>query len=541
MARDLSKRLYFRDAEEWKRTLPKKFSDESLQGKIVNNGIVLPARNTKDGWKGGVCDKNFNFVAGFSRHDLYNNWKATSNFATVNASYTVNRDEIVKLDEAVIFGGSLIGHFGHFMMECWSRLWFVIKNPQLQLKILFITTTHGGYHSWFDDFFKLMGIAKERIVYVKKPTQCNFVIVPSQAQYSPVSFTKEFLIPYQAIKSRVKPDTRRKLYLTRAEFEAEDNIGVHCYNEKYFEDFFIARGFESVKMEKLSVEKQISLIMGADEIAATIGTLTHWIMFCKPTAKFIMLSRTKDFPIGLQILANEAAQIDYYIVDASKNFLYANRNVGVVMLGANKYWKAFVADYFGEQIDEDDDNSYFDDALDKYLKFWCKKYAGSNNRLIESLKDMCNRIIALETELSKNRPLLNYQTHVGKKGWGEYKSENQLSNPFDPECDIQAIKISFSNPFHDIYYAVYDKKDGWSQEVSTGQMAGTTGQKKSITGIKIRLDEVGAKNFDILYRVHKFDGKWTSWAKNGEELLSAGVKLNSIQIKLQPKNHFKNF
>ena len=53
-------------------------------------------------------------------------------------------------------------------------------------------------------------------------------------------------------------------------------------------------------------------------------------------------------------------------------------------------------------------------------------------------------------------------------------------------------------------------KDDWSQEVSTGQMAGTTGQKKSITGIKIRLDEAGAKNFDILYRVHKFDGKWTS-------------------------------
>ena len=67
-------------------------------------------------------------------------------------------------------------------------------------------------------------------------------------------------------------------------------------------------------------------------------------------------------------------------------------------------------------------------------------------------------------------------------------------------------------------------------------MAGTTGKSKSITGIKIRLDETGAKNFDILYRVHKFDGKWTSWAKNGEELLSAGVKLNSIQIKLQPKN-----
>ena len=54
--------------------------------------------------------------------------------------------------------------------------------------------------------------------------------------------------------------------------------------------------------------------------------------------------------------------------------------------------------------------------------------------------------------------------------------------------------------------------------------------------MKARFDEAGSKEFDILYRMHKFDGTWTAWAKNGEELLSDGQKLNAIQIKLESKS-----
>ncbi len=53
--------------------------------------------------------------------------------------------------------------------------------------------------------------------------------------------------------------------------------------------------------------------------------------------------------------------------------------------------------------------------------------------------------------------------------------------------------------------------------------------------MKIRLDEAGIEKFDILYRIHKFDGEWTAWAKNGEEIITQGVKLNSIQVKLEAK------
>lgn len=540
MAEDLSKRLYVGNSEAWEKNLAqKRFSDRALGLKIVKHGIVLPAQKKDGTWRGGVCTRNFDFVAGFTRVDPVTK-KSGERFASVESSYVVDREKILQLEEDVFFGGALIGHFGHFMLECWSCLHFVLQHPELPLKILFLTTSHGGYHSWFDEFFRLMGIAQERIVYVEKPVQYRSVVVPEQSAYCPISFTREFLIPYQAIKARVKPGSHRKLYLTRTKFEAEDSVGVHCYNEEYFENFFVARGFEAVSMEKLSVAEQISLIMGADEIAATLGTLTHWAIFSKSTAKFIMLNRTSGHVSGYQCMILEAFNVkNFYVVDVSKNFMYPNRTVGVVMLGANKYWKAFVADYFGEQIEEDDDVLYFDDALNKYVNFWCKKYSTSKNLelYVSSFKDMCNRIVALEKEKACRRPLICYQTHVAQKGWGAWKVENQLSNSLEQDLDIQAIKINFTEPFHEVYYSVYcNEKDGWSQEISAGNMAGTTGQRKSITGIKIRLDEAGAKIFDVLYRVHKFDGAWTAWAKNGEELLSAGVKLNSVQIKLEDKS-----
>ena len=291
-------------------------------------------------------------------------------------------------------------------------------------------------------------------------------------------------------------------------------------------------------MEKLSLEKQISLIMGADEIAATMGTLTHWSIFTKPTAKFIMLNRAKDFVLNQQCMLNEAFNLtDYYIVDGSKNFMYADCYMGACMFGANKYWKEFVADYFGEQIGADDDAPYLGESLDKYVDFRCRKYKDPKHfdKWVDSLKNLCRRVVTLERQLSKNRPLVAYQTHIANKGWCDWESEAQLSNDLTQKLDIQAIKIDF--PDHIVYYAVYfNDKEGWSKEVTNGEMAGTTGKQKPITGIKIRLDESGAKDFDILYRVHKFDGTWTDWAKNGEAIYSNGQKLNAIQINLKPKS-----
>ena len=65
----MTKNFYVKNFKRWQSTLnAKTFSEEELEVKIIDNGIALPLRPLpKSQWEGGLCDENFNFIAGFSR------------------------------------------------------------------------------------------------------------------------------------------------------------------------------------------------------------------------------------------------------------------------------------------------------------------------------------------------------------------------------------------------------------------------------------------------------------------------------------------
>ncbi|MBR4152973.1 MAG: class I SAM-dependent methyltransferase [Selenomonadaceae bacterium] len=183
-----------------------------------------------------------------------------------------------------------------------------------------------------------------------------------------------------------------------------------------------------------------------------------------------------------------------------------------------------------------------DDEVKIYREFYQKHYPEELVTIFDETVRLNRGNVALKetepapakNEVTTPTDILTYQTHVAKSGWSKWISENRISNDITKQLDIQAIKINF--PSHKVYYSVYyNEQEGWSEEVLAPAQAGTTGKSKPIMGIRIRLDEAGTKEFDILYRVHKFDGTWTDWVKNAEAIYSHGVKLNAIQIKLEPK------
>lgn len=179
-----------------------------------------------------------------------------------------------------------------------------------------------------------------------------------------------------------------------------------------------------------------------------------------------------------------------------------------------------------------------DDEINIYRDFYTKHYPAELVEIFDETVKLNRNNVALKKPESKDASpqvdVLTYQTHVTHKAWSKWFGENRISNPLKDKWDIQAVKINFPN--HKVYYSVYyNETEGWSEEVSNGEQAGTTGKSKPIYGISIRLDEAGTKELDVLYRVHKLDGTWTDWAKNGEAIYSHGQKLNALQIKLEPK------
>ena len=191
-----------------------------------------------------------------------------------------------------------------------------------------------------------------------------------------------------------------------------------------------------------------------------------------------------------------------------------------------------VAAYLGVKI-------YEETAVKAIIKVLANSPREADKQMFDAQDELKQRedLIATRNTPPKSeevKPTLTYQTHVHKKGWGDWKNENQISNDLDQQLQIEAIKINF--PDHKVYYSVYyNAEEGWSAEVSNGEQAGTTGKSKPIYGVRIRFDEAGTKKSDILYRVHKFDGNWTDRAKNGEAIYSHGQKFNAIQIKLETK------
>ena len=567
MTENLSRRLYHANLESWTAALNKKyFSDRELGAKTIDNGIILPA-NPNFKKRGGVCDGDFKFVAGLLRGASSKGW------GNILSGYVVERDQLEHSDEEVIFGGVMMGHFGHFISECLIRLWYVIEHPEMNNRIAFIVTVRGKKEFHYV-LFELMGIPRERVVFVERPTQFKSVIVPDVSNFSHQYFTKEWLLPYQTVAKNVTPGNVKKLYLTRTAFEGDRRPGIHCFGEKYFEDYFTKKGYTVVSPERLPLKTQIELVIGADEIASTLGSLSHFSLFCKPGTKFIMLDRADNGVVGIQCLINEATDIDWYIVDASKNFLHCNRYTGASLLGSTLSWKQFVADHFDDHIEADDDKFFFAESLDRYVKFWLKKYAQTSYlqssllnlcnsiavlenqapvksykqfihdylgedvdeaHLTDVIKRLCTRLESLKNRSTVNRPIIKYEVHVARKGWLPAYVENSIGGLIDQQLRIEALLIKFSEPFHDVYCSVYYPKEGWSKEVSTGQPAGTTGKSKPIFGIKIRLDDSGAEQYDIVYRVHNFNGEWSSWAMNGEKIISSDAKLNAVQIKLEEK------
>jgi len=133
MAQDLTRRFYFNRREDWEPAAKKNhFSDRKLKVDVVENGIVLPARLNGEEWEGGVCDKDFNFVAGYSRSETGEKIRSGKGFELL-MSYTVDRKEVTYLDEDVIFGGTLMGSFGHFIIECLVRMWYTLTPPPIRL------------------------------------------------------------------------------------------------------------------------------------------------------------------------------------------------------------------------------------------------------------------------------------------------------------------------------------------------------------------------------------------------------------------------
>jgi len=361
----IKNRLFIQQADKALLALTHSHLNESAsQVQEISEGYLLPLRKTavesRSGiYEGGVVDSNLRFIAGLERK------KGQVVNYTCMQGYEFKKEDADKSDETVIFGGIFISTFGHLFAECLSRLWWVIRHRENQQKVVLLGIP--GQKKFAEDFFELLGIAKERIWRIEKPTRFRKIIVPEQSVRLLSDYKKEYLTVYDEIRSRVKAKDYEKIYLTRRKFAAQDGI-----NEEFFENFYGNRGYKIIAPEQFTIKEQVEIMAGAEEVVCTQGTLSHLALFCGPGTKLTIIRRTENV-LRQQILIDQARQLEVTYIDATFNFMPASHAGGVFLYGPTvqfvEYLKRNGFVYRQEEID-----FHIEDYVYEYLMRWCKNY-----------------------------------------------------------------------------------------------------------------------------------------------------------------------
>lgn len=216
---------------------------------------------------------------------LYLDKKIQSN--EIKCPLPVNITAPKKIDSRkVVYLGCFLHHWGHFLVEGIARAYYILSDPNA----VYVYSTSDGkaFSKQFLEFFELLGLQKENLVHVSRPTIFREIIVPDICVAAGRFYTKEYTAMFDIIKSKVPPVYNDKLYLCYV----DKGICKKYYGLESIDEFFRINGYRFVNLEKFSLKTQIGLIKGCKHFACINGTLMHNMLFADADTEIIIINKT---------------------------------------------------------------------------------------------------------------------------------------------------------------------------------------------------------------------------------------------------------
>ena len=311
---------------------PKRISDaaseclrkwDPLMVEVVERGLVPPSAphpiRTFDrasdwlfnGWKAGVYHYDGTHCE-LSRLDRVH----------TNVTEPYDADELANIETRVIpgeavYGGMLSYHFGHFLVESTTRLWWPLLQNFAGPIVFQCVGRRGLVPDFATRFFKLIGLTDRILVTDSGGYRFDRVIVPERSfaikRYWHPDFRVAFLHAGAAVERCWRPLRRDDndaagLYLSRTRYDYRRSIG-----ERKLERDFAQNGFAIAHTETLPLEEQISLARRHTAIAGIQGSAFHNILFSKHSKKAVYICRdyevNQNFFMIDEMMANRGTYI----------------------------------------------------------------------------------------------------------------------------------------------------------------------------------------------------------------------------------------
>ncbi len=282
--------------------------DSKPQVREVPMATVLPFRAEDGRRAAGVVDEYGSYV------DL-SSFDALSPVDSWSGSYEVSTTEMSKVPR-VMYLGRLWRHWGHFLMDLVSRLWYV---REVEPDIPIVYDGEDDLGDVYESFFRYLGIGAQQLMRIDQPTTFETVVVPEcshvPGRFVYPAFTELFeYVAERALREVEDLDAYkdRDVYLTRTHLKRRIPYEV---GEEDLEAIHAANGYEIVAPETLSLAQQIATVRLARNIACLSGTIPHNMMFAHSGAS-ITIFRKSYKPVYRQVGVNQARDLRVCYVDA---------------------------------------------------------------------------------------------------------------------------------------------------------------------------------------------------------------------------------
>lgn len=210
----------------------------------------------------------------------------------------------------VIYAGHLPPHFGHFILEGLSRLWYATAHPGLPIAWGCRSEAPvASYTRWQRQMLDVLGIVNEPI-FVAEPTRFAKVHVP-QAGYRIKDFFSDQLARFLAVYPARSRDPGSRIWLSRASVESQHGSVYAARLDEQLSE----HGWGVIHPERLPISKQLELLATTSRVAAEEGSALHLLVLLADVdgLQVDILSRRPDRP-------PEDQNANYLTIAAARGF-----------------------------------------------------------------------------------------------------------------------------------------------------------------------------------------------------------------------------
>ena len=195
-----------------------------------------------------------------------------------------------------VYLGWFITHYGHFITESISRMWWLAKYRDEIKNCVFLV--HANFKSPNDfpmhvkETLNAFGVSLSQIELIDDDMICESLIVPSQSIVLDYSISEFQLDTWNEIKTKLYKESankpKRKVYLSRKYQDQKDTS--RKFNDIDVEEVFKRYGFEIVYPELLSFQEQVQIYAETEILAGPVGSAMHNAAFMSENSTVLILA-----------------------------------------------------------------------------------------------------------------------------------------------------------------------------------------------------------------------------------------------------------